>query len=190
VTLKVSGEALVYPALIDVEKVISDISGHEGAGTGRALGSSHEIHAIREFRYGDDWRNIHWKATAKASSLMVKEYAMTEIRKVTLIIDNLLPEGGMAFEKTLSLAASLAHYFLGAGYFVRVLSCKKVVPFGAGDEHLFKTLDVLALMQEEDALDCPMSQDIEGYAILLLKSGGSAFNKYVSADVVMHAGSL
>ncbi len=116
---------------------------------------------------------------------------LTEIRKVTLIIDNLLPADEADFEKTLSLAASLAHYFLGAGYFVRVLSCKKVVPFGAGDEHLFKTLDVLALMQEEDALDCPMSHDVEGYTILLLKSGSSAFNRYIAAaDVVMYAGSL
>ena len=191
VVVKVSGEALVYPALIDVDKVISDISGREGPGTGRVLGISEEIHAIREFRYGDDWRNIHWKATAKASSLMVKEYAMTEIRKVTLIIDNLLPAGGVDFEKTLSLAGSLAHYFIGAGYFVRVFSCKKVVPFGAGDEHLFKTLDVLALMQEEDALDCPMSHNVEGYTILLLKPGSSAFNRYIAAaDMVIYASSL
>jgi len=189
--VKVSGGALVYPALIDVDHFISDISGREGLGTGRGLGTGQEIHAIREFRYGDDWRNIHWKATAKASSLMVKEYAVTQIRKVTLIIDNLLPATEDDFEKTLSLAGSLAHYFLGAGYFVRVLSCKKVVPFGAGDEHLFKVLDVLALMQEEEALDCPMSQDIEGYSILLLKSGSSAFSKYVAAaDMVMYAAAL
>jgi uncharacterized protein (DUF58 family) len=189
--VKVSGGALVYPALIDVDQVISDISGREGLGTKLAIGASQEIHAIREFRYGDDWRNIHWKATAKASSLMVKEYAVTEIRKVTLIIDNLLPEEEADFEKILSLAGSLAHYFLGAGYFVRVLSCKKVVPFGAGDEHLFKTLDVLALMHEEDSMDCPMSHDVEGYTILLLKSGSSAFNRYIAAaDVVMYAGPL
>ena len=191
VKIEVSGKALVYPALIDVEQVISDISGREGPGRERALGTGQEIHAIREFRYGDDWRNIHWKATAKASSLMVKEYAVTEIRKVTLIIDNLLPAEETNFEKTLSLAGSLAHYFLGAGYFVRVISCKKVIPFGAGDEHLYKTLDVLALMQEEDALDCPVSHDDEGYTILLLKSGSSAFNRFIAAaDVVMYARSL
>jgi uncharacterized protein (DUF58 family) len=189
--VKVSGEALVYPALIEVEQVVSEISGLEGPGTGRASGTSHEIHALREFRYGDDWRNIHWKATAKASSLMVKEYGLTEIRKITLVIDNLLPAEEAAFEKTLSMAASLANYFLGVGYFVRVLSCKKIVPFGAGDEHLFKMLDVLALMKEEDAPECPVSHDVEGYTILLLKSRNSSFNSYPeAADVVMYAGSL
>ncbi len=191
VKVKVSGEVLVYPALMDVEKVIPDIAGREAQGIGRALGSGNEIHSIREFRHGDDWRNIHWKASAKASSLMVKEYALTDIRQITVILDNLLPAGEELFEKTLSLAGSLARHFLDAGYFVRVLSCKKVIPFGAGDEHFFKVLDILALMREEDALDCPVSYDNEGYTILLLKSGRSSFRKYIaSADMVLYADTL
>jgi len=67
---------------------------------------------------------------------------------------------------------------------------QKVVPFGAGIAS-FKTLDVLALMQEEDALDCPMSHNVEGYTILLLKPGSSAFNLYIAAaDMVIYASSL
>ena len=189
--VKISGEVLVYPALMDVEEVIPDISGREGAAIGKTLGTGNEIHSIREFRYGDDWRNIHWKASAKASSLMVKEYALTDIRQITVILDNLLPAGEEVFEKTLSLAGSLARHFLDAGYFVRVLSCRKVIPFGAGDEHFFKVLDILALMQEGDALDCPVSHDNEGYTILLLKSGRSSFRKYISsADMVLYADTL
>lgn len=189
--VKVSGEALVYPALMDVEQFMPDIPGLEGAGIGRTVGSGSEIHSIREFRYGDDWRNIHWKASAKASSIMVKEFTLTDVRKVSIIIDNLLPSQKEVFEKVLSLGGSLAQYFLDAGYLVRVLSCKKVIPFGAGSEHLFKVLDILALMQEEDVLDCPMSHDIEGHTILLLKSGSSSFSKYSSsADTVIYADSL
>jgi uncharacterized protein (DUF58 family) len=176
---------------MDVEEVIPDIAGRESQGIGKALGSGNEIHSIREFRYGDDWRNIHWKASAKASSLMVKEYALTDIRQITVILDNLLPSGEDVFEKTLSLAGSLARHFLDAGYLVRVLSCKKVIPFGAGDEHFFKVLDILALMREEDALDCPVSHDNEGYTVLLLKSARSPFRKYiVSADMVLYADTL
>lgn len=189
--VKVSGEVLVYPALMEVEQFMPDISGLEGFGTGKTAGAGNEIHSIREFRYGDDRRNIHWKASAKTSRIMVKEFALTDIRKITVIIDNLLPSQKEIFEKTLSLGGSLAQYFLEAGYFVRVLSCKKVIPFGTGGEHLFKVLDILALMQEEDAVDCPMSYDIEGYTILLLKSGGSSFSKYSSsADMVIYADSL
>jgi len=189
--VKVSGEVLVYPALMDVEQFMPDISGLGGSGIGKTAGTGNEIHSIREFRYGDDRRNIHWKASAKTSRIMVKEFALTDIRKITVIIDNLLPSRKEVFEKTLSLGGSLAQYFLDAGYFVRVLSCKKVIPFGTGGEHLLKVLDILALMQEEDALDCPMSDDIEGYTILLLKSGSSSFSKYSSsADMVIYADSL
>jgi uncharacterized protein (DUF58 family) len=189
--VNVSGEVLVYPALMDVERIVPDIAGREGIGTAKAKGTGDEIHSVREFRYGDDWRKIHWKASAKASSLMVKEYAFADIRKITVVIDNLLPAGEAVFEKTLSLAGSLALYFLDAGYFLRVLSCKKVIPFGTGGEHLLKVLDILALMQEEDALDCPMAHDIEGYTILILKSESSSFSKYItSADMVMYADSL
>jgi uncharacterized protein (DUF58 family) len=190
IAVKVSGEVLVYPALVDIEQVVPDVTGQGGLGI-RKTGMGNEIHSIREFRYGDDWRDIHWKATAKASSLMVKEYVLTDIRKITIIIDNLLPSGEEVFEKTLSLAGSLAQYFLEDGYFVRVLSCKKVIPFGTGGEQLLKVLDILALMQEEDALDCPMLPDIEGYTVLLLKSGSSSFRKFiVSADMVIYADSL
>lgn len=189
--VKVSGEVLVYPALMDVEQFMPDIPGLEGSGIGKVAGSGSEIHSIREFRYGDDWRNIHWKASAKTSSIMVKEFALTDIRKITIIIDNILPSRKEVFEKTLSLGGSLAQYFLDAGYLVRVLSCKKVIPFGAGSEHLLKVLDILALMQEEDVLDCPMSHDIEGYTLLLLKSESSSFSKYSSyADTVIYADSL
>lgn len=191
VTLQVSGEVLVYPALMDVERLVPDMAGREGIGTAMTTGSGDEIHSLREFRYGDDWRKIHWKASAKTSEFMVKEYAMTDIRKITIILDNLLPSEEVFFEKNLSLAGSLVRYFLDAGFFVRVLSCKKVIPFGAGEEHLFKVLDILALMQEEKAIDCPLSEDREGYTILLLKSERSSFNKYIaSADTVMYAGSL
>lgn len=190
-TVHVSGEVLVYPALMDVERLVPDIVGREGTGTAMTTGAGDEIHSLREFRYGDDWRKIHWKASAKTSSLMVKEYASTDIRKITIILDNLLPAEETVFEKNLSLAGSLVRYFLDAGYFVRVLSCKKVIPFGAGEEHLFKVLDILALMREENAFDCPLSEDREGYTILLLKSGRSSFHKYVaSADMVMYADSL
>ncbi len=191
VAVKVSGDVLVYPALMNIEQTLPDISGQEGLAIGRMTGTGSEIHSMREFRYGDDWRDIHWKASAKASSLIIKEYALTDIRKITVIIDNLSPSDEAAFEKVLSLAASFAERFLDAGYFVRMLSCRKVIPFGFGREHFFKTLDVLALMQEENEQDCPMSFDNEGHTILLLKSRGSSFSSFIaSADTVIYADSL
>jgi uncharacterized protein (DUF58 family) len=189
--IPVSGEVLVYPALVNIDKFITDLSGQNDNGSGRPACSGNEIHSIREFRYGDDRRNIHWKATAKASNLMVKEFSLADTRNATIIIDNLLPEEGEVFEKIISAAASAARYFIDAGYLVRVLSCKKTVSFGSGGEHLLNILDMLALIHEEDAVEFPMTQGIEGCTILLLKSGSSGFSRYIPiSDKVIYAESL
>ncbi len=39
----------------------------------------------------DGRRRIHWKASAKTTKLMVKEYAAEEPQKLTVILDNLAP---------------------------------------------------------------------------------------------------
>ena len=189
--LPVSGEVLVYPALMETEKFMGDLSGQDDTCGGRPAGSGNEIHSVREFRYGDDRRNIHWKATAKACSLMVKEYSVSDTRKATIIIDNLFFSEGEVFEKIISLAGSLARHFLDSGYAVSMVSCKKVIPFGSGREHLLNIFDNLALLQEEDAMDYLKTHDRDGYTILLLKSGSSGFSKFISSsDRVIYAESL
>jgi uncharacterized protein (DUF58 family) len=191
IAIPVSGEVMVYPAMTEVEEFLGDLSWQDDTCVGKPAISGDEIHSVREFRYGDDRRNIHWKATAKACSLMVKEYSTADTRKATIILDNLLPLEGEAFEKIISAAGSFSRYFLDSGYIVRVLFCKKAVPFGSGREHLFNILDSLALLQEEDAMDCRINYDMEGYAILLLKSGSSGFSKFISSsDRVIYAESL
>lgn len=188
ISMKVSGEVLVYPALMALDHIISQTAGREDQGAMIMLGRGEEIYSIRKFRYGDDWRKIHWKASAKVSDLLVKEYEERETRKVTIILDNLMPADSGLFEKAVSITASLSKHFLDSEYLVRVLSCRKVIPFGGGEEHLYKVLDILAVINEEDLLDCPVSYDMEGYFILVLKSRNSPFAKYISSsDMVIYA---
>jgi uncharacterized protein (DUF58 family) len=190
-SLKVSGDVLVYPALLDVENIISEVSGHTEEEPMSMIGQGDEIYSIRDFRYGDDLRKIHWKVSAKASSLLVKEYSELEFKKVSIIIDNIEPSDNEMFEKVVSMAGSICRYFLKKGYLVRVLSCKKVIPFGAGDEHLFRILDVLAVIKEDDKWDCPILYDREGFFMMILKSQNSALNRYgTSCDMVVYADTL
>lgn len=207
-TVTVSGEALVYPALRDVGNIVPEMSGKGGLEAARMSGSGDEIYSIREFKYGDDWRKIHWKASAKASGLMVREYAEHGLSKTTIIVDNLMPpphpplaKGGQGggskeritateeltdelFEKVVSLTGSLASYFLDMGHVVRILSCKKVIPFGGGDEHLYKILDTLAVIREEEAWDCPVPYDGEGFFISVLKSSDALVDRYTAVNAV------
>jgi uncharacterized protein (DUF58 family) len=203
--IEVLGEVIVYPALRDIDNLMEESGGDEGGEAMRPVGEGGDIHSLRDYRYGDDWRRIHWKASAKASDLLVREYAEYTLKKATILLDNLAaPEEGMErgvkdngssaderFENMVSLAGSLARYLLARGYFVRVVSCKKVIPFGSGDEQLFKILDILAVVKEEEGWDSPVTLEREGMVISVLRSRASAFHSYAaSSDRVMYADTL
>lgn len=46
-----------------------------------------EFHSLREYVLGDDIRRINWKATARATSLIVRETALEGIRRCTVVLD-------------------------------------------------------------------------------------------------------
>jgi uncharacterized protein (DUF58 family) len=192
-SLKVSGEILVYPPLIDVDGIVPEISGPGIADTIRLKGSDGDVYSIREFGYGDDWHKIHWKASARASALLVREFAEQEFRRMTVVIDNLMPAEQEIFEKAVSLSASISKLFIEMGFHVRLLSCKKVIPFGNGDEHLFRILDTLAVIKEEDVWECPVSYnyDTDGISILVLKNQGSRPDGCASScEIVIYADTI
>jgi uncharacterized protein (DUF58 family) len=196
--MEVEGEVLVYPALRDIEGVVPDDWGSEEGEALRTAGSAEEVYSIREFRHSDDLRRVHWKASAKVSDLMVKEYGEYDLRRTTIILDNLIPhtqgesgKGGEAFEKAVSIAASLARFLIGKGNLVRIVSARKVVPFGSGDEQLFKVLDILALIAPEDSWESPLPVGTEGFTVAVLPtSRPSSADLTAVSDVVVHAETL
>jgi uncharacterized protein (DUF58 family) len=199
------GEILVYPELVETRELVAGFSGASGAEAPVRGSSGDEIYSIREYRYGDDQRRIHWKATAKTAGLMVKEYTEAQYRKATIVVDNLsvpvrqgagaLRGGGEVpsseiFEKVVSAAGSLARDLIEKGYLVRVMSCRKVVPFGTGRDHLFRILDILAVLVEEPSWDSPPAVG-EDLIVSVLKSRGTLSNLPVaSAGTVVYADSL
>jgi uncharacterized protein (DUF58 family) len=187
----IDGEILVYPEIKDIDEILPEITGESYELSHVKTGISDEFSMIREFRYGDNWRSIHWKASAKASKLMVMEYTADEPRKLTVILDNLLPHNPESFEKAVSFAASVSDRFLKEEYFVRLITSRKMIPFGTGRDHLFKILDVLAVVEGQDSWEYPMSDKPEGPAILILCSGESLLAKFISAsNMVVYASNL
>ncbi len=187
-SLKATGEVLVYPAIMSVEGLIDGIRGNEGTDAFRLSNSGDDIYSLRKFRDGDDRRRIHWKASAKTGDLLVKEYADFDAERVTVVLNNLLPEGGQLFEKAVSLTASFAKYFLDSGYSVRVVTCRQTIPFGSGDGHLLRILDILALITEEDGCKESLQDGGDGYYVHILKSRRSPRSFYaVSGSKVVYA---
>jgi uncharacterized protein (DUF58 family) len=197
-TMDVAREVLVYPALRDVEDIVPSGWGAASGDALRMAGVGEEIHSLRDFRQGDDLRRIHWKVSAKVADLMVKEYAEHKLRRTTIMLDNLKSSdqgrqrnAEEVFEIAVSLAASLAKHFIERGHLVRVVSSRKVIPFGSGDEQLFKIFDILATVAEEESWESPLPGPGEGLIVSVLRSSRPSSAGLVSmSDMVVNAETL
>lgn len=185
------GEIIVYPEITRIDRIIPEMVNEWYESSQASMRREEEFSMIREFRHGDDWRRIHWKASAKTAKFMVKEYTACEPKKLTIILDNLKSYDVESFEKAVSFAASITDRFLNEGFFVRLLTCRKMIPFGSGKDHLFKILDILAVIEGQDSWECPFPGETEGAIILILNSEGSPLNRFITnTDAVIYASSL
>ncbi len=88
--------------------------------SGRSLarvGQGWEFHNLRDYRYGDSHRQIHWKATARQGALVVQQYAAETQAGYVLAMDapaSLWREGEQ-FERLCSLVSSLAENLFADG---------------------------------------------------------------------------
>jgi uncharacterized protein (DUF58 family) len=191
ISCRVDGEVIVYPEIRNINGMVPEIIDELYELSISKIRRGDEFSMIREFRYGDDWRRIHWKASAKTTKFMVMEYAAEEPKKLTIILDNLMPHDNESFEKAVSFAASVSDQFLNDGFFIRLLTCRKVIPFGNDREHLFKILDVLAAIKGQASWECPVSTELEGLTILILNSEDSLLNRFASiSNMVINAATL
>lgn len=75
-----------------------------------------EFHSLREYQRGDDIRRINWKASARATSLIVRETALEGIRRCTVVLDTTASEYvSSSFEQAVIAAASITASSAHAG---------------------------------------------------------------------------
>jgi uncharacterized protein (DUF58 family) len=73
------------------------------------VGQSEEFVALRDYRYGDPLRRIHWRSWAKSSKPVVKEFEDEFFVRHALVLDTFTDDPrGEAFEEAVSVAASFA----------------------------------------------------------------------------------
>jgi len=82
----------------------------EGQASRRLTDADLSFHAVREYVPGDAVRHVHWKATAKTGTLMVRQYEESQAARIALLFDARPDEyaGGEEFELGVSVAASLS----------------------------------------------------------------------------------
>jgi uncharacterized protein (DUF58 family) len=108
-------------------------------------GRGHDLYSLREYRTGDDQRLIHWRSSAKAGALMVRELeAETATNtRIVLVGDGTRDAGRL--EAAMSEAASLAVHLLDTGAAVELAGPGVHVPAGRGRAHQRRLLTALAL---------------------------------------------
>lgn len=145
-------EVLVYPEVRPLSP--EDLLGLRGGGSepARRAGQGVELHNLREYHWGDDPRLIHWKSSAKAAVLMIRELEAEIARAVRLVLEPAQgPVEPQGLEVALSWAASLATYLINEGARVELVGPGLQVPFGDGPAHLRRILDALALFELDEA---------------------------------------
>jgi uncharacterized protein (DUF58 family) len=89
VELPTGASILVYPRLVDIDRLFSE----SGARTpeGRRLlmrrPTGFDLHSVREYEQGESLRRVHWPSTAKRGQLMVKELEDSPRDETAVLLD-------------------------------------------------------------------------------------------------------
>lgn len=107
------GELIIYPAIDPVELAASPGGRFAGAEHVVGRGHGHDFLGLKLMRPGEDPRDVHWRKTAAAGQLVMRERARETRPDVTLTLDNLRPDGAgddwnVAFERRIRDVASRA----------------------------------------------------------------------------------
>ncbi|MBI3890895.1 MAG: DUF58 domain-containing protein [Candidatus Wallbacteria bacterium] len=130
-------------------------------------GEGANLYSVREYRWGDSSRLIHWKSTARQMEVMIKELEREVSGKVTL---ELAGGFGVHLEPAVSLAASLANLLTQRQIHYRLRSASWTTATDGGAKHLDAALRLLALYD-----DLPLAQaeppQKEEHILLLAPAG-------------------
>ncbi|HUX88160.1 MAG TPA: DUF58 domain-containing protein [Chloroflexota bacterium] len=150
---------LVYPATVDVAGLTlpaGQLFGGDRRRTGWHQTTPH-VSGTREYQPGDPVRHVHWRSTAHAGRLMVKEFDLEPIADIWLILDlHAEVQRGEGDDSTeeygVTIAASLARHFLKDGRSVGLIGIASqhlIVPADRSERQLRKVLEELAVVHAD-----------------------------------------
>jgi len=90
-TISAQKDVAVYPSVAEMRyfelKTFSEISTIQGIRKLRRIGHSYEFEQIKEYVYGDEYRNVNWKATSRKGKLMVNQFQEEKSQQIYCLID-------------------------------------------------------------------------------------------------------
>ena len=89
-TLPVQSEIRVYPNLLNERKSLAALFLNRGAfgiHAQRQVGKGRDFEKLREYVPGDDYHEIHWKATARRGKPITKVFQIEKTQEVYVVVD-------------------------------------------------------------------------------------------------------
>lgn len=133
-----------------------------------------EFHGLREYADGDEPRTIHWKASARTDTLVVREYSIEGLQRCTVVFDAARDahDDAAAFERGVTAAASLVHSASRAGLATRFVTSGGVDL--RGPEVVSTTLRVLARIEATDDPTIPIERETgDGLGLVVVVTGSA-----------------
>ena len=157
-------EILVYPPYEDIKRI--EILGSKrslqlnyGLQRSKQKGLGSEFYGMRKYVFGDQFRLIDWKASARTQTLIVKEFESERDVTVMIIVDSSNSMAGGAIENTKFEYAIRACMLLTKVALTRrdnvgvfTFSDKRNFNFlkpGSGDDHFYQVLDFVAKVKPQ-----------------------------------------
>jgi uncharacterized protein (DUF58 family) len=155
--LALKSEALVYPSIESTAELAEIVPGLEGSIESFSKGRGQDLHALREYLPSDSASHVHWKASARTGSLMVREFAREDDCRVLLVLDPyrapLAEKDPISpaerFEQAVSICAGLAWHFYERSAMMQFRSAGIETGLAPAEESIFTILRHLATAQPE-----------------------------------------
>ena len=170
--IQLARQVVVFPSIEPTDAFFEALPLITGEFEAFQRGRGYDLYRIREYAPEDSARHVDWKASAKAGTLLVREFTREDERKLRIVFDNPRPGAvpERSYERAVSLAASLAWHFAGENS-----QLSFVAPGYQGGPDVYRFLTYLALVQpsvEEPVLDkLPPSNDFD--VILTARARGT-----------------
>ena len=172
------GEVVVWPRRVSVGAVrLANLSKAEARGTGGRGRRGGEVAHLREFRPGDDRRDIHWKQTARQQWLVVVERQEAPVAADYVVLDRQLPRADEPvwqerFEDLVAKAAAAVCARIRAGMPVGLVLGGSVLPPARGVAHCRRLLRALALVEAVGPGEDPLPAVVRPGQVYRLVGGG------------------
>jgi len=177
-------EALVYPSVEPTQEFFEILPGLQGALESLAKGRGQDLYALRDYVPTDSARHVHWKASARLGSLMVREFTREEDARVLLVLDphtsapaiGAVPQvAADRFEHAVTLCAGLAWHFFERNAQLQFRSAGLETALAPAEENIFAILHHLALAQ-------PLPPDPEHVLLTKLAASPELFKVIVTSQ--------